>query len=174
MLDKLLLLLPQVKHLFEYNQDLQDKYRKLETFHSLQMESNNQRIQKLESDLVECSLKIESDRLIMEGQDRRIERLKNDLSHRREPLEYEIGMPTIDTEELKKALKLADTFTLETIVQYIGNDTYEIVKNLAKVTNEGNAAAVIAYRDGALSRNDALMGTLKEAIKGKTYVDRLK
>jgi hypothetical protein len=73
-------------------------------------------------------------------------------------------------EELRNALKLADAGTVAIIVEYLKKDTFELVKNLASVTNSENAATIIAYRDGAISRNDALIKTLGQ-VKKETFTN---
>jgi len=44
---------------------------------------------------------------------------------------------------------------------------------MAKVINKDNASDSIAYRDGALWRNEALMKVLSESTKKKEYYDKL-
>lgn len=82
-------------------------------------------------------------------------------------------MPEHTAEELKKALTLADAYVLEKLISYLTLDSYEIVKNLAKITDSSNASQVIAYRDGALSRNEALAKTLRECLSKTHYNDRI-
>jgi hypothetical protein len=67
---------------------------------------------------------------------------------------------------------MADEYTLNKLCEYLRLDSYELVKNLAKVTNKANTAEMIAYRDGALGRNDALLKTLSASIKSRTFIDR--
>lgn len=139
-----------------------------------ELEYRSDRIKKLEEDLVYASIKIESDKTYLKNQEERIDRLKSQVANTQEPPEYTIEMPEIDVEEIKKALKLADSFTMETIVQYLKLDNYELVKNLAKITNKENVSETIAYRDGAIGRNEALIKVLSEAIKSKTFINRVK
>ena len=47
------------------------------------------------------------------------------------------------------------------------------MKNLARVTNSSNAANIIAYRDGAIGRNDALIERLSGIKQVDTYKDRI-
>lgn len=129
------------------------------------------RVLQLEQDLHEARIQIESAKSFISERDKKIERLQ---SHVCEVKEYTIDMPEIEVEDLKKALKLADKFTLETLLQYIKIDSYKLVKNLAKVTNSSNASETIAYRDGALGRNEALIQLLSESIKGKSFQNRIK
>jgi len=103
----------------------------------------------------------------------KIDRMKSALNNMPEQKEYDVDIPKIDAEELKKALKLADSYTMETIMQYIQVDTYELVKKIAKTINSTNFWDVAIYIDGALSRNDALVKLLGECIKWKTYIDRI-
>ena len=85
----------------------------------------------------------------------------------------ELESPKVSLKDIKDTLKFADKFTLWQIIEYLKIDSFEIVKNLAKVTNSGNASEIIAYRDGALSRNQALIDLLSERTAQKdTYIDR--
>lgn len=137
------------------------------------MEVKSARLQKLESDLVQASLESASKDQYLKTKDEKIERLQNQIINMVEPEEHIIDMPEFQTEELKKALKLADTYTMETLAQFLKIDNYEIVKNLAKITNRTNAAETIAYRDGALRSNEGMIKILRESIKWKTYVNRV-
>ena len=47
------------------------------------------------------------------------------------------------------------------------------MKNLAKVTDSANASTVIAYRDGALSRIEALISVLDKCRKETSFKDRM-
>lgn len=47
-----------------------------------------------------------------------------------------------------------DRLITDTIIEYLRLDSYELVKNLAQVTNKENSSEIIAYRDGALGRNE--------------------
>ena len=47
----------------------------------------------------------------------------------------DIDMPNFNINELETSLKLADKFTIKTIKDYLILDSYEIVKNMAKVVN---------------------------------------
>ena len=97
-----------------------------------------------------------------------------DRLQEKEATSISVELPQLAVEELKSALKLADSYTMETIIKYLNLDTYELVKNLAKVTNSTNVAETISYKDGAIGRNDALIKLLRESIKGKTFVNRVK
>jgi len=76
-------------------------------------------------------------------------------------------MPNKTIHELQKSIQLWDKFTLDLIIDYLKLDTFEIVKKLATITNSTNASETIAYRDGALSRNEALM---KFCMNGKLWI----
>ena len=83
-------------------------------------------------------------------------------------------MPKVDLETIRKALKTADSYILTSLIEYLKLDTYELVKNLSKVVNKGNAAETIAYRDGAIGRNEALTKLLQESNVDKSFVNRIK
>ena len=80
-----------------------------------------------------------------------------------EPSEYnEIQIPSKGLAQIESELKLCDKYTANAIAEYLEVDWYELVKNIAKTVNSANAAEVIAYRDGALSRNEATIKVLRK------------
>lgn len=83
-----------------------------------------------------------------------------------------IELPTKGLERIEAELSLCDKFTANSIADYLVVDTYELVKNLAKTANASNAAEVIAYRDGAIARNDAVINVLRKI--GKNESDEFK
>lgn len=84
--------------------------------------------------------------------------------------------------ELEERMSTLDKGTAEVLCEYLRYDSYLIVKNLAKIVNDWNAWNAIAYRDWALSRNEALIEKLssmktidfKDRIAGKVDVKWLK
>ena len=74
---------------------------------------------------------------------------------------------------LKSKLKLWDKETMDWIIDYLKLDSFELVQNMAKVINNSNASDSIAYRDGALWRNESLMKLLSESTNKKEYYDKL-
>lgn len=79
-----------------------------------------------------------------------------------------IELPTKGLEQIEAELALCDKFTANAIADYLVLDTYELVKNLAKTVNSSNAAEVIAYRDGAIARNEALIAVLRKIGKNES------
>jgi hypothetical protein len=77
----------------------------------------------------------------------------------------------IDAKLLEEKLHLVDPFSAEVICEYLKLDTYELVRKIAGTVNSENAAIVIAYRDGAVGRNHALINTLSK-VKTKQFPDR--
>ena len=130
------------------------------------------KIQQLKSDFVDKEHQIESYKLyydtIKEEKEELEERLnKKDNSYSK------LNIPS-PLNEIEAKLKACDKFTLTTIVEYLKLDSFELVKNLAKVTNSTNTAEIIAYRDWALWRNEALMEKLKKlADKQWLFNDKL-
>lgn len=70
-------------------------------------------------------------------------------------LEYNlIDFPKMPLKEIESRIKIIDKITVQVIIEYLKLDSYELVKNLARRTNSENASNIIAYRDGALGRNE--------------------
>lgn len=84
----------------------------------------------------------------------------------------EIEQPKYKLSELEKSLQLADKFTMRQISEYLKLDSYELVKNMAKVMNKDNASEVMAHRDGGLQRNDSLIKILDKLTVEKTFQDK--
>lgn len=79
---------------------------------------------------------------------------------KKEDLYNVIDLPTTTLKEIEIKLKMVDKITITVIIEYLKLDAYELVKNLAKVTSSENASNIIAYRDWALSRIQALIERL--------------
>lgn len=79
---------------------------------------------------------------------------------KKEDLYNVIDLPTTTLKEIEIKLKMVDKITITVIIEYLKLDAYELVKNLAKVTSSENASNIIAYRDWALSRIQALIEKL--------------
>jgi len=75
--------------------------------------------------------------------------------------------------EIESRLKLADKSTIQVIIEYLRTDSAALVENLAKVTNSSNASNLIAYRDGALGRNKALIEKLKTIKTLESFPNRI-
>ena len=60
------------------------------------------------------------------------------------------------------------------IIDYLKLDSFELVQNMAKVINKDNASDSIAFRDGWLARNTALMNVLHGLSQDKKYYDKMK
>ena len=127
------------------------------------------KILELKSDLINKDLQIESYKVnydILKEEKEALETNKQDKYN-----SLEIPKPL---NEIETKLKACDKFTLVTIVEYLKLDSFELVKNLAKTTNKDNVSEVIAFRDGALSRDEALMDRLQKlADKQWLFTDRL-
>ena len=76
-------------------------------------------------------------------------------------------------QELEATLKMADKFTMRQIINYLTLDSYEIVKNMAKVVNNENASQVLSYRDWALQRNEELKKFLSKFVTEKKTMPKL-
>ena len=102
--------------------------------------------------------------------ERNNERLRADVERLTSETESynRIEIPTEGLKEIEAKLKLCDKFTAGAIADYLVLDTYELVRNLAKTVNSQNAAEAIAYRDGAIARNDAVIKVLRSIGAGKS------
>ena len=118
-------------------------------------------------------LEFKRNKSVIETLKKEIERLKNDLTKTEEPYNA-IDKPKFRLSEIENTLKLADKFTLKQIIEYLKLDSYELVKNLARITNKENCSEVIAHRDGALQRNESLIRLLEKYSTEKTFYDKLK
>lgn len=86
----------------------------------------------------------------------------------------ELEKPRFNLKEIEAQIKLIDKLWLRLICDYLKLDSYEIVKNLAWIVNKENVEQVIAYRDGALQRNEQLIKFLEKHTQEKDKYDRLK
>ena len=100
-----------------------------------------------------------------------IAKLRDNLTNQTEPYN-EIEKPKYKLADLEKSLQLADKFTMRQISEYLKLDSYELVKNMAKIMNKDNASEVMAHRDGALQRNENLIKILEKLTVEKTFQDK--
>ena len=134
-------------------------------------------LSKLQQEVSECNIQSESYRVYFEEERRTNEMLRNRIKQyegQEVEKDYMLWMPQVDLTTIKKSLKTADSYILTSIIEYLKLDTYELVKNLSKVVNKWNAAETIAYRDGAIGRNEALSKLLSESNVDKSFVNRIK
>jgi len=104
--------------------------------------------------------------------DEEIENLNKSLT--KEESEYNlISFPKVPLKDIQVKLTTIDPLIANTLIEYLTLDSFEIVKNLAKVTNSENAANVIAYRDGAIGRNEGLIQRLRGLSTIEEYKDRI-
>lgn len=122
--------------------------------------THSQELQQLQSDNLNLQLQIQT--------------LEAELAYSKsiEKEEYELDMPKISIEKIKSALHLTTGATVTSLIEYLNIDNYEIIKSIAKVTNKENFSNTIAFRDGALGRNSALIKILREVSKEKTFINR--
>lgn len=92
--------------------------------------------------------------------------LTNDVESLQRELTIDIGkynlldFPSVPLKDIEVKIKMMDRLITDTIIEYLRLDSYELVKNLASCTNSQNASEIIAYRDGALGRNEGLIQRL--------------
>ena len=91
-----------------------------------------------------------------------------------QPVYNEISEPTLNIKQIEASMKLTDKFTLNQIIHYLKLDTFELVKNIAWIVNKDNVSEIIAYRDGALQRNESLIKFLSKFANEKVKFDKLK
>lgn len=73
-----------------------------------------------------------------------------------------IDIPNTNLAQLDSKFKNSDKFTIKTIIDYLKLDRFELVANLAKVTDWKNASQIIAYRDWALRTVETLLSKLEK------------
>jgi len=90
--------------------------------------------------LAHSELQSEAYRINLEEEQRLTDRLKHDIDIlKSEHKEYTIDIPTNTVEQLKKKLISGDKYTLETIIEYLKLDNFELIKNVAKIIDKDNA-----------------------------------
>ena len=104
---------------------------------------------------------------------RDLKELKNDLNILKTKINN-IELPKNTIKDLESKLLLADSYTLKLIIDFLVLDTYELVKNIASRVDRENLSEYIAYRDGAIWRNQELKNLLSKFVnKNNTFVDRI-
>jgi len=145
-----------------------------------QVQRYKQLYNKYSNELKHCKTDIFNLELLLKRQESEISDLKRKLEKKNkesvtEEKPYnEIDTPRFSLAELESTLKLADKYTMKQIAEYLRLDSYELVKNMAKIMNRDNASEVMAHRDGALQRNESLIRMLDKLSKEKIVHDRIK
>lgn len=123
---------------------------------------------------MQCSQNSETYRIHYEETLKDLDNAKKEIKSLTELKDWynKFDIPPVPLETIEKKLKMADRFTLTTLMEYFYLDNFLLVKNLAKVTNSDNSANIIAYRDWGIARNDAHIKTLEKLSK-ITFYDRL-
>ena len=107
--------------------------------------------------------------------DQNNELLEEDKNLTKQLNRYTIDIPNTNRRQTEDALRVANEYTINAIIDYLNLDNYELVKNLAQVTNSENAAEIIAHRDWGLARNFALKELLINAkAKKDNFADKIK
>lgn len=126
----------------------------------------------MEADLIKYENEIATQKSELLIVRKELEKAQKDLT--KKETEYSlIDFPSMPLREIEERIKIIDKATVHVIIEYLKLDNYELVKNLAKVTNSENAGNIIAYRDGAIGRNDALISRLSGIKSIETYKDRI-
>jgi transposase len=133
------------------------------------LEAANGRERSLERHLVSSNAREQGLALAKSRQGATIDRLTADIASLEEEIEktkrdwrpdHVIEAPTLGVEQLKAMLKTIDPAAAQNIIDYLKLDSFLLVKSIAKTINTANSAEAIAYKDGALGRNDALIDAL--------------
>ena len=100
---------------------------------------------------------------------REIQEKNNSIDTLRKRLDIKrlIDSPKKNMAQIESALKLGCKFTMNNIIDYLKLDSYEFVKTIWGVITSDNAVESIAYVDGALQRNEALIKALKKYSEEK-------
>lgn len=99
---------------------------------------------------------LEDEKILLESSNKS---LRNRLQESNKYGQLDIPKPKEEIEERLKTLTKSASIAL---IEYLKLDTYLLVQNLAQVTNKDNVSEVIAYRDGAIGRNQALIERLSK------------
>lgn len=84
-----------------------------------------------------------------------------------------IDFPSVPLKDIDTKIKYFDPVMVDTLVEYLKLDSYELVKNLASRTNSENAWNIIAYRDWALGRNEGLIQKFSGMRAPTEYKNRI-
>ena len=167
---KLLDKLEQLLHLPQLLKESQELNRQwLERF---QQVTNDLQEAEIHKQQLLCS--IEEEKKEKQEAEARYKALKERFNKLEEVREYyeTIDMPSSPLKDIEENLKNSDKYTIRVIQEYLKIDNQEMVANLAGAMNIGNKAMVVAYKDGAIGRNKALIQKL-ETLKKDTFYDKL-
>ena len=128
------------------------------------LDNKNKEIQLCNKDIFNLQLEVE--RLKSQNKDLASFKEKyNELLTKEKTNYNEIESPWMSLKELETSLKLSDKYTLKIIIEYLKLDSFELVKNIAKVINSQNSSEIIAFRDWALQRNWTLKELFEKIVK---------
>lgn len=99
-----------------------------------------------------------------------IKRLKDKLNSKDEII---LEQPTFNLKQIESALKLWDKFILNSIIEYLKLDSFEFAKQIAGTINKDNVSEVMAYKDGALQRNESLIRFLSKFAKENEKINKI-
>ena len=144
-----------------------------------QLEEANSLLLRKQTDLDNANRLNVSAIVTLEEKEERINQLSSNVSSLLRKIEeveqnkYIIEDVNISIDDLKKSLKVSDSYTMELLINYLKIDSFNLVKNIAKTVNKSNFAETAIYIDGALSRNDAFIKVLYESTKNRTFLNRI-
>lgn len=99
------------------------------------------------------------------------------LRDKKDSTAHLIELPTKNIQQIDSILKLWDKFMINTLIDYLKLDSYELTKSIPWVMNESNVLQSVSYLDWALQRNQNLIEVLskywKENKKGPEYLKKL-
>lgn len=121
--------------------------------------------------------RLEKERLLKQVEDLqiKIERIEQRQKEKDEE-QVNIYFPEMNLKQIEAVLKMENSkWIIRQIIQYLKLDSFEFVKWIAGVANKNNVSEVLAYRDGALQRNESLIRFLEKFAKEDNLkLDRLK
>lgn len=122
-------------------------------------------IHRIELELLRKDAKIKD----LNGKIKKLEKKLEESLTKEEKGYNELSYPTQNLTQIEAALKIGDKYTMKQIIKYLELDTFELVKNMTKIITPETAAVVLAHRDWALRRNEALKKLLlKYCIEKRT------
>ena len=136
--------------------------------------AENVMLKERNSRIADSNVSLSGELLRLEDENAELRAKTEDLTKSRETYN-DIAIPSKGLKQIEAELKLCDKYTANAIADYLVLDSYELVRNLAKTANSSNASEVIAYRDGALSRNEAAITVLRKiGAKEPEFKDRIR
>lgn len=114
---------------------------------------------------------ISSRNLELEQENTRLREIRNQYEQEKDKYNA-LDLP-VPLAEIELRMKTLPEVVVKALVEYLKFDSLKLVQNLAQVTNRDNVSEIIAYRDGALGRNEALIERLSKIQSKTVFTDRI-